>query len=62
MGRAERLADEVDGGDAHELDVRMKEQAADELSAAVTTAADDGGLEAFGHDGGQPSTHCLHVA
>ena len=49
MGRRERLADEVDRRDAHELDVGVEEEAPDELSAAVAAAADDGGLEALRH-------------
>ena len=49
MRRRERLADEVDRRDADELDVGMEEKAPDELAAAVTAAADDGGLEALGH-------------
>ena len=39
--RRERLADEVDRRDAHELDVRVMEEPADELAAAVAAAADD---------------------
>ncbi len=39
--RAERLADEVDRRDAHELDVRVEQEAPDELGAAVTAPADD---------------------
>ena len=49
--RAERLADVVDRRDAHELDVGMDEQAADQLRAAVAAAADDGGLESLCHRG-----------
>ena len=40
VGGGERLADEVDRGDAHELDVGVDEQPADHLRAAVAGAAD----------------------
>src|SRR5213079_146162 len=59
--RRERLADEVDRRHANELDVRMEEKAADELAAAVTAAADDGGLEALRHDAREPSSARLQV-
>ena len=45
----ERLTDEVDRRDAHELDVGVEEEAPDELPAAVAAAADDGCLEALRH-------------
>ena len=43
----ERLADEVDRRDAHELDVGVEEEAPDELGAAVPGAADHGGAVAL---------------
>ena len=53
MYRGEKLADEVDGGDANELDVWMAKEAPNELRPAVTAAADDGCLESLGHGGGR---------
>jgi len=38
MGRSERLAHEVDGGDAAELDVGVEKEPADHLGAAVAGA------------------------
>ncbi|MFT3767719.1 MAG: hypothetical protein QM820_19875 [Minicystis sp.] len=43
----ERLADEIDGRDADQLDVGVDEEPADDLGSAVAAAADDGGLEAL---------------
>jgi hypothetical protein len=45
--RAQRLANVVDGDDPHQLDVGVNQQAPDHLRAAVTRAADDGGLESL---------------
>jgi hypothetical protein len=50
MGCGERLAYEVDGRDSHELHVRMDEEPPDELTAPVTTPADDRCFEALRHD------------
>ena len=48
---AERLADVIDRRDAHELDVRVHEQAARHLRAAVAAATDDCCLESLCHRG-----------
>ena len=41
----ERLADEVDARDTNELDVRMKEEAPNDLAPAIPTPTDHRGLE-----------------
>jgi hypothetical protein len=45
--RPERLTHVIDRDHAGQLNLRMDEQAPDELGAAVTCAADDDGLESL---------------
>ncbi len=49
VDRRDRLPHEVDGHGAHQIDLRVHEQMAHELCAAVARGADDRGLEALRH-------------
>lgn len=43
------FTNKIDAGNAHQLDVVMKKKPTDDLTAAITASADDGGFEAFRH-------------